>query len=338
MSPLSLPRPSLRRAGRTAATAALAATVLAGCSSGGDGAGPTTTTTQATTTTTTAPPAVTVLDAGDEPRRVVEITLTEGDQVTSELTIDQRIDQLSDGRRQRLDPPPIRQAITYDVRSVDATGADLALTMGEPTVLARGTGLSAQDVAQLEADLSVLAGVEGTARMAPTGEVSDVAFEPVAPDDDGDGDDATDLAATVDGLLGSLEDQVGSLGLVLPTDPVGVGAVWERVATATIGGVASTTTTRYEVTALDDQEVAVELTTSSTAEAQDLGEADGVTTRLRSSELEGAGRATRSLTSLVEEGESAVSGTQVLEVTTAGATTELTQEIEVKTALRPSAG
>lgn len=337
MSPPPLPRSSQRRAGRAAAAAALVAAVVAGCSSGGDDAGPATTTTRAATTTTTAPPAVTVLDAGDEPHRVVEITLTEGDQVTSELTVDQRIDQLSEGRRQRLDPPPIRQAITYDVRSVDATGADLAITMGEPTVLARGSGLSAQDVAQLEADLSVLAGVEGTARMAPTGEVSDVAFEPV--DAAGDqGDDATDLAADVDDLLTDLEDQVSSLGLVLPTEPVGVGAVWERVATATIGGVTSSTTTRYEITALDDEEVTVELTTTATAEPQDLGDADGATTRLRSSELTGRGRATRSLTSMREEGESTASGTQELEITTAGATTGLTQELEVKTALRPSAG
>ena len=325
-------RPQPRRTTRALTSIAIISALLMGCSS--EGGPPPTTTERSTTTNAPVPQLIDpprLVDAGTEPRRTLRMQLAEGDEAFVEVVTDLGVDQVVDGRLQRLDTPPISQRIASRVRSVGPEGAVVDFEIEEVTIEANGTGLTDDEAIALQADLSRLDGVRGTTTIDDLGRVTATTF--TATDD---------LDASAQALLDSFAPQLPSIGPALPTEPVGVGASWQSTSTLDVGTGASlstTTTTTITVTAIDGSLVSYTSTIEVDTLAQpiELGDPDpGATTRLTSSEVTGTADGSFALDGLAFTLDSTSTGTQTLEVTDAAGVRELTQELRITTRSEPA--
>jgi hypothetical protein len=316
------------RGARATAVAAVAVSLALGgasCSTGDARAdAPAPTTTEATTTTTAPPePAVVeLLDPGAEPRRAARIQLTQGESVTSTLTVDLAIEQDIGGTPQRLDAPPLDQVVTSSVVSVDDEGAVVELVIDDASYRREGSGLTDAQADELDAQVSSLAGTTTVARISPLAESEVQSFE--VPD----GVDDT-MAATVE----QVGTDAGGLSLVLPTEPIGVGARWRVTTTRTIGGLEQTTVATFELTSFDGDVLTYDATLEATADEQEIAGA-----RLLTSTTSGTGTGTVRLTSLLAEQEVRGTSEQRLEVDGPDGPAEVDQTVETALAQRPSAG
>lgn len=332
----------MRRSSTVAGTAALVLLLgtVTGCGlfdGGSDASTATTaagrTTTSTATTSTTEPvaaPTVTLTDPGAEPRQALALAYRTGDQTTVRFTSDLAVEQTVDGRRQRLDSPPITQTLTYRVGTVTSRGARLTITVAAVAAQPKGSGLSPDEVAKIDAQLAPLVGLRATGLLAPDGRFTSLRFRvPTGLDQD--------LAAQVR----ALESQLGALAAPLPTEPVGVGATWTATSRSDIAGVAATATTTYTVTAVSADEVSYSMALTSTAEPQDLtlaGLASTTSARLTSSSITGSGTGTLSLRSPSFRLRSRVAGPQEIRLTDESGTTVLTQQVALDSSAATGAG
>ncbi|MCU1369116.1 MAG: hypothetical protein JWO77_310, partial [Ilumatobacteraceae bacterium] len=318
-----------RRALSVGGAALVLAATLAGCGLfGSDDASPTTTTRPApTTTTTTEAPTATseppeLLDPGSEPRQALRVAYTEGAEATVTFTSDLEVRQTSAGRVQRLDSPPIGQTLTYTVGTVTDDGAELTVRIDAIGAKGKGTGLSDEELAAIDDELTPLVGLTATATATPLGELEGLAFD--APEDLPE-----DLAAQLD----TLAEQLPALGPALPSEAVGVGASWRSTSTTSVGGAEVATTSTITVTAIDDGAIRYTATTTTTSAApQDLaldGLADGTTARLESSDLTGATTGAMGLDRILLELRTSLSGSQAISLDDGSTTTDLTQAIDL---------
>ncbi len=315
-----------RRASLLAAAAVLVTGPLTGCGLfGGDDAAPATTAPAPTTTTTEAPTAATeppeLLDPGAEPRQPLRVAYAEGDEAVVSFTSDLQISQDSPGRTQRIDSPPIAQTLRYEVGAVDDDGAELTIRIEAIGAKGKGTGLSDEQLADLDDELAPLVGLEATATATPLGELEDLAFD--APED---------LSASLTAQLDALAQQLPALGPALPTEPVGVGASWRSTSTSRVAGAEVETVSTVTVTAIADGTVAYRTTIASTAAPQDLqlaGLADGTTARLTASDVTGSGTGSMGLDHVALTLRTRSSGTQAITLEAGGRRTDLSQTVEI---------
>lgn len=323
-----------RRAARSLAAVAATLSIAAaatGCGIfGDDAAAPDTepaTTTEATTTTVVPAGEPTLLDPGAEPRTELRLDLAPGTETTLAVTTDLAITQTGgDGRRQRLDSPPVTQWITYVVTDVGPDGAEVDLEVVAAFAEAAGTGLAPEAVAALDDALAGIVGTTGGATITDRGRVEGATF------------DVPDGApgAVVD-QLDAVEAQVAALGPPLPTEAVGVGARWEATATTPLQGASIRTTTTYTLTSLDGGAVAYEAEIRLEADAQDLAIAgldEGTTARLASTSGSGTATGVQQLGDLGLELTARTETDQEVELTDADGTASLAQEITTATSVR----
>lgn len=302
------------------------ALALAGCGLfGGSDPAPSPTTTSSTTSTTAAPVATSsppeLLDPGAEPRQALRVAYTEGETAQITFTSDLEVTQESEGRTQRLDSPPIAQVLSYEVGAVTADGAELTVRIEAVAVKGKGTGLSDEEIASLDADLAPLVGLEATATATPLGELVGLAFEPPA-----------DLPEELATQLATLEDQLTALGPALPAEEVGVGASWRTTSTAATGGAEVETVTTYTATAIADGQLQYRAEIRSSADAQPIdlaGLPEGTTAELTGSELTGRSTGTLGLDRLLIVLRTDLAGTQDIVLDDGTATTALRQALEL---------
>ena len=339
--PSSEPGRRRRALARAGATAAVLAAALTGCGVFGQhsndaAAAPTstsTTSTSTTTSTTIAPPPETdppqVLDPGQEPLRAVRLVLRKGQVSTISFTSDSRVDQDTGSRTQRLDSPPITQVLTYTVGAVTSEGAAVTVELTAIRVATEGTQVAAAAARALQKQLHALIGLTGTATITTLGELQHLTFDP-----------PSTAGKALRARIAALEQQVGTLGPTLPVEPVGIGARWTATGTLTAGGVRTTSTATYTVTALSARSIAYTATLAATAEPQDLalqGLPKGTTARLESSTLTGSATGSLSLTSIGVTLRTRLSGPQHIVVVGPGGRTELVQQIQLAAASRSAA-
>jgi hypothetical protein len=223
-------------------TAVLLVTAVA-CGSGDDPVAapavtePTSTTTTTTTTTTTvAPRPPAVLDApGAQPRQAMVLKLAAGS-VTRVAMVNKIGLQLTiDGTKLPTGVvPATRTVMEQRVDRVDADGtAHYSVSFTDVSVVPT-TGADPAVVAQTQAGLNSLKGVRGTGVVDTHGDVKQTSFDTASVTDPA-------LKSTLD----SLTSEIGNLSAPFPSEPVGVGAKWTVVRTATIAGFKMTTTTHY---------------------------------------------------------------------------------------------
>lgn len=325
---------------RARATSVLAVTLLllvpSGCGlfdDDGDAAGTSTT----PPTTTVAPdPEPEVLEVGAAPRKELRLRFTAGDTTTVAIAFDLDVTQESAGTTQELDTPVVTETVRFTVDAVEPGAgpdggpeAQVSFAFTAVSLDRAGTDLTEQEHAELTADLQGLVGLGGSGRLDDRGAFRDLAYE--LPDG---------LDPSVEASLRQFEDQLSSIALPLPTEPLGVGGRWRTTTTTTLAGVTLDQVTTYEVTALTDTGVAYAATTEQVAEEGDLDPAtlaDGSTARLLSSDVTGTGTGTMDLASLVATASTRLTGTQVVELAAEGGEPiRLTQQLDVGLTVEPA--
>lgn len=194
-------------------------------------------TTTAPTTSTTAPvepPVVEVLDAGEEPRRLLRYEVTPGRTelfITTGSTI----------RQEGASASPI-EIVTPDITHV------VELTIGEPTAAGvpleleirsahlRGDGLSDVQIRQLDESLEQLAGLTGTGRFSADGRLREFRWQDLDLADD-----------TVRGGIEAIATQMPGLIAPLPGAAVGPGARWRATSTIVLDETPVAVTTTYSL-------------------------------------------------------------------------------------------
>jgi hypothetical protein len=281
---------------------------LASCSDDDQAAGsPPSTSSTSTPTTTEAPSddaTVELLDAGDEPRRVVRLAFESGATATVIHATTLSVEATSGDRRQRLTPPSVRQRVRYEITDADATSATVEATIEAVEV----------DDDELAADLGALVGVQARYRLDDRGRVSDVTFD--VPEDASD---------AVDEQVRQVLGRPGALGSPLPAEPIGVGARWRTTLVQTAGTVTTTVVAIVTATDLTDAVLASE----QTLELTTVGEGAGPS-------LQGRGSATTDLQGLASRWQSTVAGEQEVEADGPDGTTTVTQTVELTQSARPT--
>lgn len=288
----------------------LSIAVLGGCGLfGGDdgekaGAGAAATTTLATTTTTVPDRRVEVLDAGAAPLRPLRLTFTAGQQVTTTSTFD--LDASQDGGRvEVVDAPAVVQRSTLRVDAVAPGGASATVTVViEDLHTSRADNdLSDAEAAALDERLGRVEGLRGTGTLTADGRFEDLTYTPPPGGDAGAEEDARQAA-----------EQVRSLSVPLPTEPVGVGARWRVITTTESGDVEVRQEATYRLTAADGPVIRYTADLVQVGRAGDLPDAGGTAVRLRSSRLTGTLSAVQDLRTLGATGRSELAGSQQLTV------------------------
>ncbi len=326
--------PAVRRPSPVAAAIVLGACVavlaatLGGCGLFDDDAGPTTTT-PSTSSTTTAPPSA-VLDEGQAPRKELRLAFTEGDTTTVTVALDLDVTQDAGGTTQELDTPVVTETVRFTVDAVDGAAADVSFAFTAVALDASGTDLTAEEQATLTEDLQGLVGLGGSGRVTDRGAFTEFGYDLPA-----------DLDPSVSATLEQFEDQLGTLSLPLPAEPLGIGGRWRTTVRSTLAGVTLDQVTTYEITDFTDTGVSYTATSTQSGGAQDLDPAtlpDGTTARLVSSDVSGTGSGTLDLSSLVATASSELAGTQVIDLSGAdgeadGEPVRLTQRLDLRVAV-----
>lgn len=157
-------------------------------------------------------------------------------------------------------------------------------------------GVDAARMTALASKVGPLAGVAIVGTLAPDGKLRDAAA------DVGDRKLPKELADQLPQLVGRVEQ----LALPLPSEPVGAGGRWRSTRELRQNGLATTTTTIVDVTALDGDQLAVALTSDVRGADQDAAQTGGTTVRVHDVHGTGTGHGTIDLGRLVFAGELAL--------------------------------
>ena len=321
-------RPDHRRRARPRSLAPLVAAIalLAGCSHGSsDGAARPTTTSTSTTTTIPGP---TVASTGAAPRIQLRFALHEGDEQTVAVTSDVSVAQeLSTGDR-LIDPPPVRQVISFRVGAVDATGADVTFEVTDAKVDAASGSISPADALLLDHDLVALKGLSGSGHLLPSGRFTKVEVR---------------LPASLDALAkteaDSLSSQLGSLGPRLPDVAVGVGASWRTTDTTRVAGIDVVQRNVVTVTGIVGHVVTYRTTTVATATNQRIRSSTlpaGTTAIVTSSRLTGTSTGTIDLGQPIGALRGGMAGTQRVRISRGkGSSADVAQRVDQRLTVGP---
>lgn len=309
-----------RRTSPLVAGALAASLVLGGCSLFDDGPGDDGATPRTTTTTTTPEPEL--LDAGAAPRTALRLRFTEGATTTVALAFDLDVTQQSGGAEQVLDSPRVEEEVRFTVDRVEGDEAVVSFVFTEAAIDPEATGLTPEERLQLDADLQQLVGVGGLGRVDERGALTSFAYD--LPDG---------LDPEVEASIDQFEGQLTDLTLPVPAEPLGVGARWRTTTESTLAGATVARTTTYEITAIEGSTVTYTAATEQTAADQEIDPGtlpDGATATLVSADLTGSATGTLDLTSIVASSTASTTGTQVVDLTPAGAeTVRLTQQLDL---------
>lgn len=266
-------------------------------------------------------PTVELLEPGSEPQQELVLDVEPGDEATTILTFDFSTSGTLDGS-----PLPEQEVPAYSIdftTTVDEVTDDeitSSFLYGEVSV--ERAGADPAVVEQLESALGPLQGTGGTLTQAPSGAVID-----------GTVDQPEGLDPVLESLLSQTNEQLKSVTVPFPEEPVGVGAQWQSETSFEIAGVTTNQDATYTLAELDGDSYALEVEIEQTVEP---GEIEGGGTII-DSETTGGGRLEGSLSSLSPAQSSVTtSGTVTSEVPASedGATQELVQEIEVEVTLK----
>ena len=193
------------------------------------------------TTTTTMPgfdwtftpesrrPTVTLIDAGNEPREVRTYNLAVGMSVETSMRLATTIDQEIDGITATSASTTVDQAFRFDVTDVLPEGFVVVSTFGDFRVKASDRSTESA----LESVYDNLVGVSTTQLVAPTGEIVAVARN----------DEFEEFSEIANALAGAAP--------ALPSDPIGVGALWTVVGTVEFQGVSVVQTSTFTLIAAE---------------------------------------------------------------------------------------
>lgn len=248
-------------------------------------------------------PAAALLDAGAEPRRQLTFDLSTGTTVDLDLTLDLDITQRTADAEIAVvvDPPTTIQTVRLTVGPTDADGATVTFEIIDARLDPVGTTLTDAQIMELTAAVQRVIGLGGQLHIDRSGGTGAITYDP-----------SHGLPADMADTLASLEQSLGTLVPVLPTEPVGRGARWRIVSRSDAGGLTVRQSTEYEITGIDGDRITYRATIGQNAPEQDI-EGTDPPTRVLASDLFGTATGMVSTSDLATESETSLTGTQVIE-------------------------
>jgi hypothetical protein len=259
-----------------------------------------------------AGPEVTLLDAGSEPRIEMRIAVPDGTSEVMVMEQEQSIGQELAG--ETLQDLTISSIIR---QQIDVTVADGGFELAA-TVLSAEAGPNADPATAelLTGQLQSMVGVVTRTRIDEFGNLVSSQVENV---------DALDPASQ------QLMESGAQLSVPLPTEPVGVGAVWTVVQPLEISGALTTQTSRYTVESIDGSVVTLAVATDQVVEPGAIIREQGLEIEVLSWTNTGTGTLVLDLTKATPT--SNVDTFAVQELAIPGSTDPLVQTIEVAVAI-----
>ncbi len=202
---------------------------------------------------------VKLLDAGAEPRKALRLHPKAGTKQTIELTTKMTLDMKMGEIQTPLKLPPFTSAMDITAKSVNAdSGIGYEAVMGDVTVADDPDAV--QDVAgPMKNAFEKLKGISGTGTMSNRG--INKGLEIKLP---------TDADPRLLQLMEQMKESFSNVGLVLPEEPVGLGAKWEFKSTFKSLGVTIDQTTTFQLTSAEAERITAKTTITQRAANQKM--------------------------------------------------------------------
>lgn len=306
---------------RVGLTVLLALTFLAGCGGSDDPSATSTPTSTASATNASDKSTVKVLDAGAEPREPIRLRFQEGDVQRTSLRMLTTTEMTMDGKSApAFNAPPMVMGMRVKVEEVRPDGV-IESSFGYDSVKVEGSGKTAEQLKEMLTDN--LLGVTGQLETTANGEFVD-----------GDMDIPSGTDANMRAMLKSIESQMSSMVVPLPTEDVGIGAVWTVATETEINGIESNNVYRFKLIGRSADRLVLETTTTGSAPEQDPdlpGMPSGSTVHLDRMVLSGSGRTEMDLTRLLPVSSTASMRTDVkMTITENGSTGVILQKMKMQ--------
>lgn len=275
-----------------------------------------------------ARPVVTVLDNGAEPRRELRYRFDDGSSERASIEMTIRLNMSMGGSQQQVVAfPTVRMLVDLGPMAVTDDGSaryEFAISSAE---LVDGADTNPNLAAALRGSLGQLPSVSGWARIDSRGVT-------LAGD--------IELADGVDPQLAqvfdSAEQSLQQMSALLPLEPVGLGARWQVVQDAESAGFSVTQTAAYTLTAIngDDVTLNVSLTQTGSDQAVDFaGLPAGIEASLESLESTGTGSMRVNLSRFVPESDAAVAMVVALGLAVQGQAQQIGLDMRTETNIAP---
>lgn len=309
-------------------TTALLLLALPGCGLLDGGERPT----LAPSPSTTTAPNPQLIDTGSSPRTELRLQLVEGATTTAHLRLDLDVTQSPGPTGITVDSPVVDETVQITVDEVGPNDAAISFRFTAAAIDRFGTDLTDEEYLQMVADLEPLIGLGGSGRVTDRGTFTSWTYDLL-----------DTLDPTIATSLRQFQDQIGSLAIALPTEPLGVGASWRTRSTSTLEGIQVDQVSSYRVTAIDAEVVSFEVTSSQRAAEQPIdpsGLPAGTSAVLRSADISGTGSGTLDLGALVATSETTLTGRQVVAVVSGPGAPEqeVTQQVDLRVSVTADQG
>jgi len=208
-------------------------------------------------TTTNALPVIKVLDAGQEPREPLRVSVVAGQRETMVMTMTMGMDMNMGalGAVPKMDLPPIEMTMGIHVTSVSDTG-DFRYEFSLDNVSVKDRpGLQPGMAEAMREAMTGIVGLRGSSVISNRGEVREATFK--IPDN---------MPAQVKQTMESMQQSIQQIAVPFPEEAVGIGAKWEVSSTlAQVGGITLSQVSNYELIERDGD--LLTMTTSLTQDA-----------------------------------------------------------------------
>ena len=278
-----------------------------------------------------APPdnSVTVEDAGAEPREELRFAFSEGDEFRTALTMKIGVEITINGEAAPSQPvPAITIVMAGAIDSVEDGAATVSFVYDEVAAQPE-PGIDAASLASFNAALADLNGLSGSMTIDELGAVSD---------SDIDTSGITD--PTMKTTIESFNSQASTLTVPLPSEAVGVGAVWSAELRAVLNGITTDTTNTYTLRSRDGDQYEFDVVQEISAPPGPVdipGVPPGSEIEIVSYDASNTGSVAGSLTSpLPNESTTAGGGDITMRLTEGGETQDLVQKLTMEIKLAPA--
>lgn len=232
---------------------------------------------------------VKLLDAGAEPRQPLRFQVQVGDVQRMSMRMVNSTSMRIDGTAvPAAEVPPMVLGMRVEVTDIGSDGV-IESTFAYDSADVEGAGATSEQLEEVLEDN--LLGVTGELEVTDTGEFVD-----------GDMDIPSGIDPSMRAMLRSIEKQMSGLTVPLPSEEVGIGAVWTAETQTAINDIEVNSIYRFELVEHSGDVVVLKLTTTGTAPEQDPdlpGMPSGATVHLDRMELSGTGRSELDLTRLL---------------------------------------
>lgn len=192
-------------------------------------------------------PRITLLEAGEEPRRELRYTFTEGDQFVAEFV--QTMGMASDnGMMPEMSFPPIRQTLEITVTDVDEETARYEAVWGEVKIDEDPEAMPGM-LDMIRDEMEGMEGMRGWYRVDNRGRVLESGM-----------DLPPDVSPMIAGMMEQMEESLSDLSAMFPAEAIGVGARWAVESTSDMMNIAMSQRAVLVLESLENDEARISMT------------------------------------------------------------------------------